>query len=363
MSVFDNSAFDGHESVHFFADPASGLRAIIAIHSTKLGPAVGGCRMWPFADEEAALTDALRLSRGMSFKNAMAGLPLGGGKAVVIADPRRNKTPELLAAFARAVDSLGGQYVTAEDVGMSVADMEVIRETTPYVCGLPPVGAHRAGGDPSPRTAHGVLQGIRAAVRAEFGRDDLEDLRIAVQGLGNVGQALCAQLHAAGARLVIADIDAEKVARLADQWNAHAVQPDEILYQEVDVLAPCALGGVLNPDTIPRLATRIVAGSANNQLLSDADGEALARRGILYAPDYVINAGGIINAAAEYLDSMGEDQAMRKIDEIGDTLTAIFEEARRTGRPTNVIADEMALARLSAGPERDEVRPRLSTIA
>lgn len=366
MSVFGDDAFDAHQSVHFFADEASGLRAVIAIHSTTLGPAVGGCRMWPFPDEQAAVTDALRLSRGMSFKNAMAGLPLGGGKAVVIADPRRDKTPTLLAAFARAVDSLGGNYVTAEDVGMSVADMEVIRQFTPYVCGLPPVGARRAGGDPSPHTAHGVFQGIRAAVPAQLGRDSLDGLRIAVQGLGNVGRALCAELHAAGAKLVVSDIDPETVARVADELGARPVAPDEILFQEVDILAPCALGGVLNKDTIPRLATRIVAGSANNQLLTDADGKELARRGILYAPDYVINAGGIINAAAEYLDSMDEDQAMRKIEEIGDMLGEIFDQARQTGRPTNVIADEMAIARLKAGPARPgaaKPRARLSTMA
>ncbi len=361
MSVFANDAFDGHEAVHFFTDAASGLRAVIAIHSTILGPAAGGCRMWPFADDRMALTDVLRLSRGMSLKNAMADLPLGGGKAVIIGDPRRHKTPDLLMAFGRAVDSLGGRYVTAEDVGMSVADMQVIRLTTRHVCGLPAAPGARLGGDPSPHTARGVFNGIRAAVRAKLGRDDLEGLRIAVQGLGHVGHALARLLHQAGARLVVADIDGAAVARAAEELGAETASPDEILFADVDVLAPCALGGVLNRDTIPRLRTPIVAGAANNQLLTDMDGTRLAERGILYAPDYVINAGGIIHVAAEYLDSLDADMAARKIEGIFDTLAEIFDRAARTGRPTNRIADEMALSRLKAGPRTE--RPRTSSIA
>ncbi len=352
MGAFDSTAFDTHEGVHFFNDPATGLRAIVAIHSTALGPAAGGCRMWSYASDEDALTDALRLSRGMSYKNAVAGLPLGGGKAVILRDPRHPPTPALFEAFGRAVEQLGGRYITAEDVGVSVGDMEAVARSTRYVCGLSQRNDGSAGGDPSPRTARGVFVGLRAAVRTRLGREDLDGLRVAVQGLGHVGMRLCGELHAAGARLVVADLDPEAVAQAGARFGARAVPTERILFEDVDVIAPCALGAVLSQQTIPHLHARIVAGAANNQLATEADGERLLERGILYAPDYVINAGGIINAAAEYLHSMDAAQVDRKVEAIADTLADIFERSRATGMPTHRVADAMARQRLDAAAAR-----------
>ncbi|TJY62925.1 Glu/Leu/Phe/Val dehydrogenase [Sinimarinibacterium sp. CAU 1509] len=346
MSVFDSPAFDAHEGVHCFHDAESGLRAIIAVHSTALGPAAGGCRLWSYASADAAMTDALRLSRGMSYKNAVAGLPLGGGKAVILRDPQRVPTPALFEAFGRVVDQLGGRYVTAEDVGVSVADMEAVARRTRHVCGLSQRDDGSAGGDPSPKTAYGVFCGIRAAVRAQLGRDDVAGLRIAVQGLGHVGWHLCELLHAAGARLVVADLNAQTVERARAQFGAETLGVDRILFAPVDVLAPCALGAILNAESIPQLQTRIVAGAANNQLATDADGERLRERGILYAPDYVINAGGIINAGAEYLQSMDEAAVMAKVAGIEQSLLDIFDRANELGVPTHRIADELARRRI-----------------
>lgn len=357
MPVFDSPAFDAHEAVHCFSDAATGLRAVVAIHSTALGPAMGGCRLWSYDGTGAAMTDALRLSRGMSYKNAIAGLPVGGGKAVILRDPQRPPTPALFEAFGRAVDRLGGRYVTAEDVGVSVEDMECVARATRYVCGLAAHDDERPGGDPSPRTAHGVFVGIRAAVRARFGRDDLDGLRVAVQGLGHVGMHLCEELHAAGARLVVADLDAAAVEQARERFGAEAVPVEHILFEPADVLAPCALGGVLDADSIPRLNTAIVAGAANNQLATDADGERLFQRGILYAPDYAINAGGIINAAAEYLQSMDNDSVKRKIEDIAQTLADIFDHSRATGQPTHRIADALARQRI------DEARATVAEAA
>lgn len=346
MSVFSHPAFDAHEAVHFVHDAASGLKAIIAVHSTARGPGAGGCRMWNYASDDAALHDVLRLSRGMSYKNAMADLPLGGGKAVILGDSAADKSPGLFAAFGRAVDSLGGQYVTAEDVGISVRDMAQVAQQTRHVSGLPQAGAGAAGGDPSPKTARGVFYGIQAAVKVRLGRDSLQGLRVAVQGLGHVGYHLCRNLHQAGVELVVADIDAAAVERVCAEFAARAVGVNEILGQAVDVLAPCALGGILNTESIPRLQASIVAGGANNQLLRDADGQVLAERGILYAPDYVINAGGIINVAAEYLGSMDDAQVDDKVRAIGPRLAEIFAMAEREQRPTNEVADQMARARI-----------------
>lgn len=342
MSVFEHQAFDQHEAVHFVHDAASGLRAIIALHSTALGPAAGGCRLWAYENDEAALTDALRLSRGMSYKNAVAGLGLGGGKAVIL--HRGRPTPAMLEAFGRAVESLGGRYVTAEDVGIGLDDVTVIARTTRYVSGLA-----QDSGDPSPKTARGVFHGIRAAVRAKLGRDDLAGLTVAVQGLGGVGYHLCTALHEAGARLVVADIDPSRVERAQKAFNAQTATTEEILFQDVDVLAPCALGGILNEHSIPQLRARIVAGAANNQLLRDEDGERLYQRGILYAPDYVINAGGIISIAGGYLRSMDTQQVDARIAGIENTLAEIFEESARSKLPTNVIADALARQRMAEG--------------
>ncbi|MDA0707383.1 MAG: Glu/Leu/Phe/Val dehydrogenase [Proteobacteria bacterium] len=348
MSVFEHPEFDQHESVHFIHDADTGLQAIIAIHSTRLGPAAGGCRRWQYVDSKAALTDALRLSRGMTYKNAVAGLNFGGGKSVILATDKAPKSAALFHAFGRAIDTLGGRYVTAEDVGCSVADMRHVRETTSFVSGLPRSGAS-AGGDPSPLTALGVFLGIRAATRARLGTDSLQDLRVAVQGVGNVGLNLCRLLHKAGAQLVVADVNREHLTRASSELSLKQVAPDELLYSDVDVLAPCALGNVLTSQTIPKIRAKIIAGAANNQLATEQDGARLAARDILYAPDYVINAGGIINVAHEYFGNSSEEQVVAEVGQIPLRLDAIFAESRETGEPTNIIADRMARRIVAAG--------------
>lgn len=338
--LFDAPDFDDHEAVHFVADAATGLRAIVAVHSTRLGPAAGGCRWWGYADDAAALTDALRLSRGMSYKNAMAGLPMGGGKAVILrAAP---KSDALLEAFGRAVDALGGAYVTAEDVGMSDADMTVIARTTAYVSGLPVGAAAHAGGNPGPSTAQGVFVGMRAAVRHKLGRDDFRGVHVAIQGLGSVGGALAARLAAAGARLTVADIDDARAERLAATLGATRVGVDAIMTVDADVFSPCALGAILDEGAIARLKVAVVAGAANNQLASPADGARLQARGILYAPDYVINAGGIINVVAEYLRQGDAAAVAARIAAIEPRLAAIFAAAAVDGRTTDAVADAEA---------------------
>jgi leucine dehydrogenase len=350
VDIFDARDFDAHELVIFGHDAATGLKAIIAIHSTTLGPAAGGCRMWPYASQAEALADVLRLSRGMSYKNAMAGLPFGGGKAVIIGDSRTVKTPELLAAFGRLVDSLRGRYVTAEDVGTTTADMAHVARATRYVAGLgraPGV----AGGDPAPKTALGVFLGLKAAVKFRLGRDDLAGLTVAVQGVGGVGYHLCGLLAAAGARLKVADVLPTAVARVCDEFGAAPVAPVRVLEEEVDVLAPCALGAILNARTIARLRAPVVAGAANNQLAQAQDGEALRAAGVLYAPDYVINAGGIISVAREYYGGT-EAQVIEDIHGIPARLSEIFERARRESRPTSESADRMARERLGREAQR-----------
>lgn len=341
MGLFDHPEFDHHDSIHYFDDPASGLQAIVAIHSTALGPAAGGCRRWTYASDAAALTDALRLSRGMTYKNAVAGLPFGGGKSVILAAERAPKSRALFEAFGRAIDSLQGRYITAEDVGISVDDMRIVRGTTPYVSGLPQSGPG-AGGDPSPWTALGVFHGIEAAVAARLGKDSLAGISVAVQGVGHVGNYLCRLLHQAGARLLVADVERDSLQRLRGELPAEIVPPRDILSSDVDVLAPCALGNVLNSETIPRIRATVVAGAANNQLASSCDGERLAGRGILYAPDYVINAGGVISVAREYLGNSTEEQVRREVCRIPKRLKQIFADAESTGQPSNVIADELA---------------------
>jgi leucine dehydrogenase len=350
MEIFDLCEFDGHELVLFGHDAATGLRAIIAIHSTTLGPAAGGCRMWPYATTREALADVLRLSRGMSYKNAMAGLPFGGGKAVIIGDSRTAKTPELLAAFGRVVDSLRGRYITAEDVGTTVADMGHVARTTKYVSGLGrSPGA--AGGDPAPKTALGVFLGIQAAAKFRLGRGDLKGLTVAVQGAGGVGYHLCGLLAAAGARLKVADVLPRAVERVCDEFKATPVAAVQLLEEEADVLAPCALGAVLNAHSIQRLRVPVVAGAANNQLAQAQDGETLRAAGILYAPDYVINAGGIISVAREYYGGT-EAQVVEDLQGIPARLSEIFERARRENRPTNEVADQLARARLGRDTQR-----------
>jgi leucine dehydrogenase len=344
MEIFDMREFDAHEQVVFGHDPATGLRAIVAVHSTALGPAAGGCRMWPYASTMEAVADVLRLSRGMSYKNAMAELSFGGGKAVIIGESRK-KTPELFEAFGRLVDSLAGRYVTAEDVGTTIADMASVARTTRYVSGLG-AAPGKAGGDPGPKTALGVHLGIKAAVKFKLQRADLGGVTVAVQGVGGVGYHLCALLAAEGARLSVADVRPAALQRVCDEFKARAVPADELLGQEVDVLSPCALGGVLNTQSIPRLRARIVAGAANNQLAQGQDGTALLAAGILYAPDYVINAGGIISVSHEYHGGGSEAQVIADIRAIPVRLTEIFERARRENRTTNALADQMARERL-----------------
>jgi leucine dehydrogenase len=341
MTVFDHPDFDRHDSLHYVQDARSGLKAIIAIHSTALGPAAGGCRRWQYASDYDALTDALRLSRGMSYKNAVAELPFGGGKSVILASDDAPKTPELLRAFGRAVDALDGRYITAEDVGVSVEDMREVVQETDYVSGLPQAGDN-AGGDPSPWTAMGVFLGIEAAARSKLGRDSLEGLRVAVQGVGNVGLHLCRLLSEAGACIVAADVNRQNLEQATGRFGAEEASPTDILSADIDVLAPCALGNILTSVTIPRLRTSIVAGAANNQLATEADGRRLAEHGILYAPDYVINAGGIISVAHEYLGGSHEEQVRAEVRKIPERLTAIFDDAAATGSPTNIVADELA---------------------
>ncbi|MDH3587369.1 MAG: amino acid dehydrogenase [Gammaproteobacteria bacterium] len=341
MTVFSNPAFDNHERVLFCRDEPTGLCAIIAIHSTALGPAAGGTRLWTYANDDDALYDVLRLSQGMSYKNAMAGLKFGGGKAVIIKTPDFDASDALFERFGEFVDTLGGDYITAEDVGMSVEIMETIARRTRYVSGLP-LQSGKAGGDPSPKTAYGLYCGIQAAAKARLGRDDLEGMRVAVQGVGHVGYHLCKLLHEAGATLVVSDLDETRVDRVCDEFSAERVGNTEILGADVDVLAPCALGAILHEESIPGLKARIIAGGANNQLRSPEDGQRLADAGILYAPDYVINAGGIINVACEYFGDVDDDGVTELVAQIGSRLADIFEEASRTGEPTNVIADRRA---------------------
>jgi leucine dehydrogenase len=348
MGVFDHAEFDNHESLHYFQDETSGLHAIIAVHSTALGPAAGGCRRWTYASDADALTDALRLSRGMTYKNAVAGLNFGGGKAVIMASKDAPKSPRLFAAFGRAVDTLGGRYITAEDVGCSVDDMRHVREQTEFVSGLPQNGAS-AGGDPSPWTALGCYQGIQAAVKSRLGSDSLKDLRVAVQGVGHVGLHLCRLLHEAGAKLTVADVNDDNLALVRAELPVTEVAPAELLYTDVDVLAPCALGNILTSTTIPKIRAKVIAGAANNQLATVEDGERLAARDILYAPDYVINAGGIISVAGEYYGSSSEDEVRADVSRIKERLQAIFDEASSSGRSTNELADDLARNLVAAG--------------
>jgi len=348
MAVFDHPEFDQHESLHFVHEPNSGLKAIIAIHSTALGPAAGGCRRWQYANDADALTDSLRLSRGMTYKNAIAGLKFGGGKSVILADDAAPKSPELFRAFGRAVEGLGGRYVTAEDVGCSVDDMRYVKEETGHVSGLPQSG-RSAGGDPSPMTALGVFHGIQAAAKARLGADSLKGLSVAVQGVGHVGLNLCRLLHEAGVKLIVADVNREHLQQARDELPVTEVAPTELLYSAVDVLAPCALGNIFTSVTIPKLRAKVIAGAANNQLATQEDGARLMEYGILYAPDYVINAGGIINVAHEYYGNSSEEQVRADVMRIPDRLDAIFAKAEATGQPTNIVADEWARRIVASG--------------
>ena len=343
MSVFDNSEYDNHEMVFFCRNTDAGLFAIIAIHDTTLGPAAGGCRMWPYASVDDAVTDVLRLSQAMSYKNALADLPLGGGKSVIIGDSNKDKNEELLTSFAQFVQRLGGQYYTAEDVGIGIDDVEVLARTSDYVFGL------AATGDPSPFTARGCFEGIRAAVKHKRGRDSLEGLAVAVQGVGNVGRYVCKNLYEAGMKLIVADVNAEAAAYAVEKFGATAVTPDKIYSQDVDIFSPCAMGGILNDDTIPQLKASIVAGVANNQLAEPRHGRLLYNKGVLYAPDYVINAGGMLNASGDIFGQYDISQVMERVTRLYDATLRIFETAKKKNQPTNEVADDMARQKIATG--------------
>lgn len=348
--VQSSNTFDFQERLHVINDAETGVTGIIAVHSTALGPAAGGCRFWHYETQADLITDAVRLARGMSYKNALAGLPFGGGKAVLQRPKGDFDRKAVFRVFGEAVAALQGGYITAEDVGTTVADMRVVRERSPYVAGLE-VSGGMAGGDPSPWTALGVFEAMRAAARDVL-RLDLEGATVAVQGIGNVGGSLCRLLKQEGAKLVIADIDDARAAAFADELGAKRVGIDEILSVDADILAPCALGGILNAKTIPSLRARLICGGANNQLATEADGRALDVQGILYAPDYVVNAGGIINVSAEYL---GETtlQVRDRIGQIAGRLLTIFKRAAEEHLPPGMMADRLAQQMIASAGKRE----------
>jgi leucine dehydrogenase len=344
VNVFQHLQHYDYGEVHYRRDAASGLQAIIAIHDTRLGPALGGCRFIHYAHEELALIDALRLARAMTYKAAISGIPHGGGKSVIIRPPQQFDRAAIFRAFGRFVDELGGRYITAVDSGTSIEDMEVIREVTRHVTGVKP--EHGGSGDPSPYTALGVRRGIEACVKFVYGRESLEGVHVAVQGIGHVGYWLCKELHDLGAHLTVADVDPHKAERAQHEFGAKVVALDKIFAVECEVFAPCALGSALNDDTIPALRCKIVAGAANNQLAEPRHGDALMHRGILYAPDYAINAGGLINVAQEYA-GYDEKKSRERVLRIYDTIWEIAERAQRAMQPTHRIADMMAEERLA----------------
>jgi leucine dehydrogenase len=343
MKCFGKMLELDHEQLVFCHSKVANLKAIIAIHNTILGPALGGTRMWPFKSEEEALIDVLRLSRGMTYKASLAGLNLGGGKAVIIGDPKKDKSESLFRAFGRFVQSLGGRYITAEDVGTGVQDMEYVFMETKHVTGV--AHTHGGSGDPSPFTAFGVYHGIRACVKEKMKRDDIEGLTVAIQGVGHVGYYLVKNLIEAGAKCVVTDIDDEKIEKVVDEFGAERVKPDEIYGVNADIFAPCALGAIINDKTIPLLKCQIVAGGANNQLAKEKHGDILSKKGILYAPDYIINAGGLINVSIE-LEGYIKERALNKTAQIYDTLLKIFELKKKKKIPTYKAADLLAEERV-----------------
>jgi len=343
--IFETLDTFGHEQVVFCHNKDAGLKAIIAIHNTVLGPALGGTRMWPYASEAEALNDVLRLSRGMTFKNAVAGLNIGGGKAVIIGDPAKDKSEALFRAFGQFVDSLGGRYITAEDVGIDVNDMEYVYRETQYVTGVHQI--HGGSGDPSPFTAYGALQGLMATLNKKFGDEDVGKYSYAVQGLGHVGMEYVKLLKERGAKIFVTDIHKDRVEKAVAEYGAEAVATDAIYDVEADVYSPCALGGTVNEQTLPRFKFKVICGAANNQLSTDAIGDEVVKRGILYAPDYAVNAGGVMNVALE-LDGYNRERAMRMMRTIYHNLTRIYEISDRDGIPTYRAADRLAEERISA---------------
>jgi leucine dehydrogenase len=345
MKIFEYMEKYDYEQLVFCQDQNSGLKAIIAIHDTTLGPALGGTRMWTYDTEADAIEDALRLARGMTYKAAGAGLNLGGGKAVIIGDPRKDKNEEMFRAFGRYIQGLNGRYITAEDVGTTVADMDIIHMETDYVTGVSP--AFGSGGNPSPVTAYGVYRGMKAAALEAFGTDDLSGKVIAVQGVGNVAYHLCRHLHEEGAQLIVTDINKDNVQRAVEDFGAKAVDPNDIYGQDCDIFAPCALGGIINDNTIPQLKAKAIAGAANNQLREERHGDILQEMGVVYAPDYIINAGGLINVADE-LQGYNRERAMKKVETIYNSILKVFEIAKRDNIPTYKAADRMCEERIAS---------------
>jgi len=341
---------DGWERVVHFVDDEAGLNAIISIHDTTLGAGCGGCRVRPYGSIDEALEDVTRLSRGMTYKNALGGIPFGGGKAVIIADPRKDKTPEMFKSFGKAIQFLGGDYYTAEDSGVSEEDLKNAQQETNFVAGIE---ARGIGGNPSPFTARGVWRGMQAAARHKFGQESLKGLSVSILGIGAVGMALAELLHKEGADLIVADVNEAALDEAKSRFGAHVVQPKDACAANVDIFSPCALGGAVNGQTIDRINAKIIAGAANNQLLRPELDGILQEKGILYAPDYVINAAGVISVGLEILGDWSSDELERRIDKIGETLTIIFSRAKEESRPTGEVADQMALKLLdTAGKQR-----------
>ena len=353
MGIFEHVEFSNHEQVIVCSNADSGLKSIIAIHDTTLGPAAGGCRLYPYPDTDSAMTDVLRLSKAMTYKNALAGLPLGGGKSVIICDPSQ-KTPALLAAFARFVRGLGGTYWTAEDINIGPADAEILAGYSQYVFGLTHGGV--GSGDPSPFTAGGCLEGMRAALQHVFGTDTLTGRHFAIQGVGNVGYALAKLIAAGGGKLTVADPSPARIARVQRDFGVRVVPVEDIYSVKCDVFAPCAMGGTINSHTIPHLDTKIVCGVANNQLGAPRDGADLLARNITYAPDYVVNAGGMHNASADIFGRYDVDDIWRRIRGIRDITSRLLDEAAREERPTSEIADALAREIIARGQERKRAK-------
>ncbi len=359
MNVFSHPEFDNHEQLSFFSDPETGLKAIVAIHNTSRGPALGGCRMFPYASDEEALRDVLRLSKGMTYKSALANLDLGGGKSVIIGDPRKQKTEALLEVMGRRLEGLNGQYIAAEDSGTSVTDLRVMGRHTRHVAGITDhtgFDGKPSNGDPSPTTAYGVFVGLKAAVKHKLGREDLTGLKVAIQGIGNVGYRLARHLKEAGAELWVYDIHSDNMQRAINELGAKPASSEDILLLPVDVIAPCAMGAVLNDISIPQIRARVIAGAANNLLERPAHDQALKDKGILYAPDFAINAGGIIDVFYERKGAAPEE-VRAHVNSIGDTLSEIFIRSDESGRPTGTIANELAEERFRKhNTNTDEIR-------
>lgn len=343
MSVFDHPEFDSHEHVAFYHDQESGLKAIIAVHNTNLGPSLGGCRMWPYADSAEALNDVLRLSKGMTYKAALANLKLGGGKSVILGDPRKDKSEAMMKAMGRFVQSLGGKYISAEDSGIAVSDLHTMATESDYISGINAkfrYDGQPADGNPAPATAYGVFVGLKASVQHKL-KTDLNGVRVAIQGLGHVGYRLAEHLRREGAEIFVTDIFPDNLQRAEQELGATVVSPEDIFGLDVDVFAPCALGAAINDNTLAKIKATVIAGAANNQLANESLGATLVERGILYAPDYVINAGGVIDIYHQR-EGSNADALRTHIEGIGDTLTSIYEVADQKGLPTNEVANTLA---------------------